>query len=145
MKTFISIILIVFALNTTAQKSLSSSKNIVTIANGSSTSVSNQKQLYFYIALYSSPMGPNDIGRIDLMDAPWEKGGGKNYNEKFTIYNAKLNDNGVYYYWTIDIGNDGQIVLFQVDNNSAVPTITVSRYSPSDKSKVLKQIIYYID
>ena len=87
----------------------------------------------------------NDIGKILIQDIPFNsKGYTRNYFENFRIYKVKLNDNGVYDYWTIDIGQDGQTVLFQVDFNGAIPQIVMSRYSPSGND-VLKRIVYYID
>ncbi len=140
---FISFLLV--SLNVNGQKNLSSSKNTVTLANGNPTSVTNEKKVYIYIALFYSPSSSNNIGRIDLLDQPWGSKVTRYYEENFKVYSAKLNNDGTYNYWTIDIGNDGQTVLFQVDNNSAVPTITVSRYSPVGNSTVLKRTIYYID
>ena len=148
-KFILTLVLISFllaSLNVNGQKSLSSSKNTVTIANGNPTSVTNEKKVYIYIALFDSRISSrNDIGRIDLLDQPWGSKVTRYYQENFKVYSAKLNDDGTYNYWTIDIGNDGQTVLFKVDNNSAVSTITVSRYSPVGNSTVLKKTIYYID
>ena len=131
------------SITTTAQRTLlSSSKNTVTIANGTSTSVNFQKQLYFRILIYSEPYGPNNLGYIDMADTPIVN---QSVDESFPIYSAQLGSDGVLHYWSDKSKIGQQIVLFEVDNNSAVPTITVSRYSPVDKNKLLKQTIYYID
>ena len=144
MKTFIFLLFVLTASVAMGQnKSYKSSKNTVTKANGVAASVTNEKKMYFEIFLNKVCNG-NDCGTINLADGPMHTGQPINY-EQFRIYSVKLNDNGVYDYWTIDIGNDGQTVLFEVDNNSAVPAITVSRYSPVGNNTVLKRTIYYID
>lgn len=144
MKTFIFFLFCLSASVAMGQdKSYKSSKNTVTRANGVAASVTNEKKMYFKIYLEKVCNG-NDCGGINVADGPMNTGQSINY-EQFRIYSVKLNDAGVYDYWTIDIGNDGQTVLFEVDNNSAVTTITVSRYSPVGNSTVLKRTIYYID
>jgi hypothetical protein len=116
----------------------------VTLANGNPTSFTTEKRVYFFISLFTNP-SPNDIGKVILSDQPRETRVTRQYEEKFRVFSAKLNSDGTYDYWAIDIGNDGQTVLFEVDNNSVVPTVTVSRYSPGVNGKVLKRTIYYID
>lgn len=124
-------------------KSFMSKTNKVTIANGFSVNVTNEKKIYFEINLQNSCPG-NDCGQIVIADGIMHSGQNINY-EKFKIYSLKLNDNGIYDYWAIDVTSGDQIVLFEVDNNSAVATLTISRYSPIEKNKVLKRIIYDIN
>ena len=128
-------------------KQYTSSKSIVTKANGVSTSVTKEKNVYFQFYIRPNSLSvPNNRGTIWITDAPrMTKSKEVTQTDEFRIYTMELKDNGTYNYWTIDVGNDGQTVLFQVDNNSATPTISVSRYAPGGESKVLKTIIYYLD
>ncbi len=122
-----------------------SSTNKVTLANGISCSVENHKKIYLEIILYEdSRQTLNNFGWISLGDQPVGSNA-RTYSESFTIYSVKLNDNGTYYYWTTDRATDGQIVLFEKNNSDAITTVTMSRYSPTDKNKVLKRVVYYID
>ena len=128
-------------------KQYTSSKSIVAKANGVSTSVTKEKNVYFQFYIRPNSLSvPNNRGTIWITDAPrMTKSKEVTQTDEFRIYTMELKDNGTYNYWTIDVGNDGQTVLFQVDNNIATPTISVSRYAPGEESKVLKTIIYYLD
>lgn len=145
---FIGIVLVTFLLSNTAMsqtKSYISNKHTITKANGSSTNVTNDKKLFFQISVWGTTK-PNDWGSIWITNAH-RMNDYKNvsYEDAFKIYSIKLKDDGVYNYWTIDVANDGQTVLFQVDQNSAVPTITMFRYAPGADNTVLKTVIYYLD
>jgi len=124
-------------------KSYKSSEHTVTKANGNPTLVTKNKTMYIEIWLRDVCKG-NDCGSVTIADGPLHTGQQINY-EQFRIYTVKLKEDGVYNYWTTDIGNDGQTVLFQVDNNGAVPTMTMHRYAPGEDSKVLKSIIYNLE
>lgn len=144
-KPFIICIAFIFLQNFAfaQNKSYVSSRNVVTKANGLSTNVTNQKTMYIEIHVDKTCDG-YDCGRINIADGPMHTGKHINF-EGFRIYSVKLKDDGIYNYWTVDVAADGQIVLFQVDNNSAISTITMHRYAPGQESKVLKSIVYYLD
>ena len=143
------IILVAFSLTTltiSAQtKSYISNKHTITSANGLPANVTNDKKLFFDITVWETSK-PNDMGKIWITNAHL-RNDYKNvtYQDEFRIYSIELKENGIYNYWTIDIATDGQIVLFQVDLNSAVPTITMFRYAPKKESTVLKTVIYYLE
>jgi hypothetical protein len=144
-KTIIICIAIVFLQNFTyaQDKSYVSSKNVVTKANGTSTNITIQKTMYIEISVDKTCDGYN-CGRINIADGPMHTGKHINF-EGFRIYSIKLKDDGKYSYWTVDVAADGQIVLFQVDNNSAISTITMHRYAPGQKNEILKSVVYYLD
>jgi hypothetical protein len=124
------------------QKQYYSKSNSITIANGTVTQVSRNKSMY--IAIHRSDYA--NKGLVLIQDIPFNSdSGNRNHFESFDIYSIKLNDNGLYYYWTKDIAQDGQTVLFEVDMNSAIPKIVMSRYSPNGGNKVLKRIEFYIE
>lgn len=128
-------------------KSYISNKHRITKANGVATNVTNEKKLYFQIYVKPNSLArQNDLGNIWITNAH-RMNDYKNvtYQDGFRIYSIELKESGIYNYWTIDISNDGQTVLFQVDQNSAVPTVTMFRYSPSSNNTVLKTIIYYLE
>ena len=146
-KIFILFLLLNISLISYAQtKRYVSNKNTVTIANGNYCQVANINSIYLELYIKSST-SPNDMGTIILQDIPFNAKDYSNrkYFETFRVYKIKLNDDGVYDYWTVDIAQDGQTVLFEVDLNSAIPKITMSRYSPSSSNKVLKRIIYSLE
>lgn len=146
MKSYVLKVLAFIALsfnitNVSAQsKNYVSNKHTITKANGSPTNVTNDKKLFFEIIVYSTSR-PNDKGSIWIEN---DRNGGT-YRESFRIFSIDLKENGIYNYWTIDIATDGQTVLFQVDLNSATPTITMKRYAPTKESVVLKNTIYYLE
>jgi hypothetical protein len=147
MKLILFAIIIAFASNTSSaqDKSYVSNKHTITKANGESANGTNDKTLYFDIRVYSSSTEPNKLGKIFITNQPFTKFNEITYKDEFKIYSIKLNNSGIYDYWTIDVANDGQTVLFEINQNSAVPTITVSRYQPGQASKVLKTVIYYLE
>lgn len=118
-----------------------STKYTVLKANGSATNVSNNKKLYFHFYIDEANV---KNGFIHISDD--KKFYGADYGVEYKIYKIELKDNGKYYYWTKDVGQDGQIVLFVVDKNSSIPNITEHRYSPAENDNtVLKIIEYSID
>lgn len=121
----------------------SSSNHKITKANGEYTSVEKEQLNYFQIRVSSTP-SLNDLGAITIQDQPLTKAPISRH-EVFRIYSIELNDDGTYNYWTIETASDGQTVLFKVDLNSAIQTITMSRYSPVKNAGVLKQIVYYLE
>ncbi len=146
MKITTSIFCIMLTINLAAQqKYYSSSSNLVSKANGVSANVKNEKKIFFSIWVDSSP-SVNDKGSINLQDVSFSSDyKNRMYFEHFRIYSIDFKSTGIYNYWTIDVGFNGQIVLFQVDQNSATPTITLHRYAPGEGSNVLKTIVYYLD
>ena len=144
MKSIFSIILIALSININAQSRavfFTSAKNTVLKANGSSTNVVNTKKLFFHFFIDEAYV---KNGFIHISDD--KKFYGADYGVEYKIYMIELKDNGQYYYWTKDVGQDGQIVLFVVDKNSSVPNITEYRYSPvQNDNTVLKIIQYSID
>jgi hypothetical protein len=141
---------LVLALATTSAfgqyKQYYSKKNSITIANGNYTQVTNDKSIYIMIDVREIT-SPNNMGTIVVQDIPFisKDYSNRNYFETFRIYKIKLNEDGVYDYWTIDIAQDGQTVLFEVDLNSSPSKVVMSRYSPTGDSKVLKRINYLLD
>lgn len=128
-------------------KSYISNKHTITKANGSATNVTNEKKLYFSIYVKPNSLArQNDLGNIWITNAH-RMNDYKNvtYEDGFRIYSIQLKESGIYNYWTIDVSNDGQTVLFQIDQNSAIPTITMFRYAPNSSNTVLKTVIYYLD
>lgn len=149
-KIFILFLLLNISLISYAQRKFYvSNKNTVTIANGNYCQVEKIKSIYFDIYILGSSATPNKKGEINLQDTPFNTKGNSNrkYYDTFRVYQIKLNENGVYEYWTVDIAQDGQTVLFEVDLNSAIPKITMSRYSRSSSNnvRVLKRIIYSLE
>jgi hypothetical protein len=144
MRTITSIILIFVAFNLNAQTRtlyFVSNKHTVLKANGASTNVSINKNLYFTFFIGSSDITSSYI-RISS-EKNWIKA---DFSVEYKIYKIVLEDNGQYLYWTTDVGQDGQIVLFIVDRNSSIPTITEKRYSPiTNDNTVLKTIQYIIE
>ena len=141
---------LVLALATTSAfgqtKHYYSKKNSITIANGNYSQITNDKSIY--IEIYVKEItSQNNMGEIMVQDIPFNSKdySNRSYYETFRIYKIKLNENGVYDYWTIDIAQDGQTVLFEVDLNSSPSKVVMSRYSPTGDSKVLKRINYLLD
>jgi hypothetical protein len=142
-------VLIAFALTTSIafaqDKSLTSDRNVITKANGRQTNVENNKYLYIQISLWGSASSINDIGGIWITNAHrMQNYKNVTYEEGFRIYKINTNSDGTYNYWTKDKSN-GQTVLFELDQNGAVGTFTMSRYSPSGDSNVTKRVKYYLE
>lgn len=153
MKLKISTIITLFVLTLTSinlnaqDKSYISNKHTITKANGVSTNVTNEKKLYFQIYVKPNSLArANDLGNIWITNAH-RMNDHKNvtYEDGFRIYSIQLKESGIYNYWTIDVSNDGQTVLFQIDQNSAIPTITMFRSAPNSSNTVLKTVTYYLD
>jgi hypothetical protein len=153
MKLSVFKIIILLVLNLTAftaigqDKSYISNKHTITKANGTSTNVTNDKKLFFQIYVKPNSLSrANDLGNIWITNAH-RMSDYKNvtYEDGFRIYSIQLKESGIYNYWTIDVSNDGQTVLFQVDQNSAIATITMFRYAPNSDNTVLKTVIYYLE
>ena len=126
-------------------KSITSDRQVITKVNGNQTNVENTKYLYIEISLWKSASTINDIGGIWITNAN-RRNNYKNvtYEEGFKIYKINANSDGTYDYWTQDKSNN-QTVLFELDQNGAVGTFTLSRYSPSGDSNVTKRIVYYLE
>ncbi len=127
------------------QKQFVSTSHLVTKANGISTNTEITKTLYFELTLWSDP-GINDIGKVWITNAHLRN----DYKsitklEEYKVFFVEFLENGVYNYWAIDLANYGQKVLFKLDQNSAIQTITMHRYATDGSSNVLKTIIYYLD
>jgi hypothetical protein len=150
--TFLKIVtILVFALTYNSlkgqDKSYISNKHVISKANGVATNVTNDKKLYFNIYVKPNSLArQNDLGNVWITNAH-RMNDYKNvtYEDGFRIYSIELKETGIYNYWTIDVANDGQTVLFQVNQNSAVATITMFRYSPNSSNEVLKIVTYYLD
>jgi hypothetical protein len=126
-------------------KTYVSNKHTITKADALLTNVTIDKKFFFEFLVFSNSK-PNDFGVIWLSNTN-RRNDSKNltYEDEFNIYSIKLKDNGIYNYWTVDIANNGQTVLFQVNLNIAIPTITMFRYAPGNVNTVLKTIVYYLD
>jgi hypothetical protein len=129
------------------QKSYVSDVHRVIKANGNSTNVTINKKRYFQISIMPNSMAQrNNLGNIWITNAH-RMNNYKNvtYQDEFKIFSIDLKSNGTYNYWTTDIANDGQTVLFQINMNSAIAKITMSRYAPGAGSTVLKKIVYSLE
>ena len=91
----------------------SSSKNIISTANGMPAFIESEKKSYFQIYVYGTPK-VNDYGFIEIQDTPQSQTP-ISYHDSFKIYKIELRDDGIYNYWTDDISQNGQIVLFELD------------------------------
>jgi hypothetical protein len=141
MRTIVLIVLIGFAINLNAQSSLKfvSSYNTVLKANGKSTNVNNNKKWYFHFCIYDS-----DVRKSFIHVSNQQNWYNSESRVQYNIYKIILKDNGLYYYWTTDVGQDGQIVLFIVDRNSSEPTIEENRYTPRENDNTILKIVRYV-
>lgn len=146
--SLIVILMICTSFNAFSQtKHYASSKHTITKANGKYCNVSKTKNTFIKIYVNNYNPGRNDKGAITLQDVSFNSKDYSNrtYFETFRIYSIDLKDDGIYRYWTIDVAQDGQTVLFKVDLNSAIATITMMRYAPGESNEILKTIKYELD
>jgi hypothetical protein len=144
-RLFVLILLLFVTYDANAQfKNYESSKSIVTMANGYATSVTKAQKIYFQIWINTPPSKEHGSGKIWTSNAPFASKQKATQNEEFRIYSIQINSDGMYTYYAHDLNLIGQTLLFQVDNNSATSSMTVSRYA-TDGIKVLKKTIYYLD
>ena len=122
-------------------------KNTINLANGNVTNVNQEKAVYFNLHVWEKTDDPNDKGLMTLQDVPFNSNdySRRMYYESFKIYSIQLNNDGVYYYWTVDQVANSQVVLFEVNLNSAPSIIVMNRYAPSGGNKVLKRTTYYLE
>jgi hypothetical protein len=107
-----------------------SKSHVITKANYESTNVTKTETIYILVT--SNPVHPC----VRLQDAPFLYPGSQNktWTKEYRLYNHSNGD-----FWTKDASN--QTVLFEVDENSADPTITMSTYSGNT---VVKKVKYFI-
>jgi hypothetical protein len=106
MKSFITLFLISVSLKLNAQTrafNFTSTNNVVLKARGIDTNVKINKFLNFHIFIDEADSRSR---RILIYDGKsfYES----DYHIEYNIYSIQLKDNGDYYYWTKDLGQDGQ-------------------------------------
>jgi hypothetical protein len=114
-------------------------KQKVVIANGSYTDVALEKKLHIKVCVDLKDKNSR-FNYVNLRDKPW--GMSANFEEHYNIYSRESNSQGEMLYWTTS-SIDKQVVLFKLDSNAAIPTMTMSRYSQGNE--VVKRTIYYLE
>lgn len=141
-------VMLIASIKSVAQtKHYASSSHTITKANGNFCNVKKTKNIFIKIYIDNYMPKPNDKGTITMQNISFNSKDYSNrtYFETFRIYSIDLEDDGIYKYWTIDIAQDGQTVLFKVDLNSATAKVTMMRYAPGKSNDVLKTIVYELD
>jgi hypothetical protein len=149
MKIIIAAIAFLFSANVYAQTShFSSTKNIIWKANGNDEYIVTNKSTFFMFHINNSGIAsyrrPGSICYGTVYESNFSKYYESTIKSSYEIYNIKLQDNGDYDFWTHDVGDDGQIVLFTLRKNAAQPDITEYRYSPVRGSNVVLKTVQYI-
>jgi hypothetical protein len=114
-------------------------KQKVVIANGSSTSVDLEKKIHIIVCVDLNDKNSR-YNYVMLRDRP--VGNEANFEEVYKIYSRESNSLGEVLYWT-SAAQNSQVVLFKLDSNGAIPSITMSRYGQNNE--VLKRVIYYLE
>jgi hypothetical protein len=149
MKIIIAFIAVLLSAKINAQTSnYSSPKNIVWKANGNEEYILSNKSTFFMFHINNSGIAsyhrPGGISYGTVYVSNFSKYYESTIKSSYEIYKIKLQDNGDYDFWTHDIGDDGQIVLFTLRKNAAQPDITEYRYSPLRGSNVVLKTVQYI-